>query len=252
VNKPATVKRDRILIITENEDDMHRLADALASGFDISAAPDVPDAAGSMKKETFNAILFDLGDRRVDVENILRTLQQLAPFTPVIVIGPTPDTELIVRAVKAGAADFITRPFVDEKIRFAVHQAIENRSLKNEIDYLRRQQDIEYDHNRIIAVSPSMQEVMDTIRRLAATDATILMTGETGTGKSYLSGHIHFSSPRKNKPFVKINCANIPETLMESELFGHEKGAFTGADNPGPGGSSRPTEEAFFWMNSAN
>jgi two-component system response regulator AtoC len=102
--------------------------------------------------------------------------------------------------------------------------------MKNEIDYLRRQQDVVYDYDRVIAVSPAMQEVMDNIKRLAQTDSTILMTGETGTGKSFLSGNIHYNSPRRAKPFIKVNCANIPETLLESELFGHEKGAFTGAD----------------------
>jgi transcriptional regulator with GAF, ATPase, and Fis domain len=112
----------------------------------------------------------------------------------------------------------------------AVNQAIEKRRMKNEIDYLRRQQDVVYDYDRIIAVSPAMREIMDTIKRLAQTDSTILMTGETGTGKSFLSGNIHYNSPRRAKPFIKVNCANIPETLLESELFGHEKGAFTGAD----------------------
>jgi DNA-binding NtrC family response regulator len=224
------VERDRILIIGEAEEETRGLADVLASDYHISAARKVSEAAGRLKKESYDLILFDLGDESIDPENILQTLLQIAPLTPVIVTGPMPDAELIVRAIKAGAADFITRPFVAEKIRLAVNQAIENRSLKNEIDYLRRQQDVEYDPNRIIAVSPAMREIMGTIERLARTDATILMTGETGTGKSFISGHLHFNSPRKNKPFVKINCANIPETLLESELFGHEKGAFTGAD----------------------
>jgi len=112
----------------------------------------------------------------------------------------------------------------------SVQQALENRGLKNEIDYLRREQDVVYDYNRVVAVSPAMQNVMKTIKRLAQTNSTILVTGETGTGKSFLSGNIHFNSPRSNKPFVGVNCANIPETLLESELFGHDKGAFTGAD----------------------
>jgi transcriptional regulator with PAS, ATPase and Fis domain len=111
----------------------------------------------------------------------------------------------------------------------AVYKALENRSLKNEIDYLRRQQDVVYDSERIIAVSPAMREVIHTIQKLSQTDSTILMTGETGTGKSFLSGNIHFNSLRHAKPFIKVNCANIPETLLESELFGHERGAFTGA-----------------------
>ena len=221
---------DRILIIGEAEDETRRLVDALASGYSISAAPSVSEAAGRMKNETFSVILFDLCDASADLENIIQTLQEHAPLTPIIVTSAMTDTALIVRVIKAGASDFITRPVVGEKIRLAVHQAIENRSLKNEIDYLRRQQDVEYDQDHIIAASPVMQEIMGTIKRVAQSDATILMTGETGTGKSFISGHIHFNSHRNPKPFVKINCANIPETLLESELFGHEKGAFTGAD----------------------
>ncbi|MGD9281934.1 MAG: sigma 54-interacting transcriptional regulator, partial [Desulfobacterales bacterium] len=230
MNKPVLHKADRILIIGEAEDEARRFADALASGYSISAAPNVIEAAVRLRMETFSLILYDLRDENADLENIFRTLQTSGPLTPVIVTSAMTDAPLIVRAIKAGATDFITGPFVDEKVRLAVDQAIENRSLKNEIDYLRRQQDVEYDSDRIIAVSPVMQEVMATIKRLAATDATVLMTGETGTGKSFISGHIHFNSRRSTKPFVKINCANIPETLLESELFGHEKGAFTGAD----------------------
>jgi DNA-binding NtrC family response regulator len=230
VNKPKPDTRDRILIIGETEGETRKLAGVLASRCRISAVPGVVDAAGRIKKETFKVILYDLHDQGTDLENIIRTLQQLAPLTPVIVIGPLQDAQLIVRAIKAGATDYVTRPLVDEKIRLAVQQAIENRSLKNEIDYLRRQQDVVYDYDRIIAVSPAMKEVIGNIKRLAQTESTILMTGETGTGKSFLSGNIHFNSSRKARPFIKVNCANIPETLMESELFGHEKGAFTGAD----------------------
>ena len=230
MNKPVTDKSDRILIIGETEDETRRLANALVSDFSISAARNVPDAAGRLKKDTFNVIIFDLRDEGSDPENIIQTLQQLAPRTPIIITGPLLNAELIVKSIKAGAADFITRPIVDAKLRLAVNQAIEKRSMKNEIDYLRRQQDVVYDYDRVIAVSPAMQAVMENIKRLAQTESTILMTGETGTGKSFLSGNIHFNSPRRNKPFIKVNCANIPETLLESELFGHEKGAFTGAN----------------------
>jgi DNA-binding NtrC family response regulator len=230
VNKPVTDKSDRILIIGETEDETRKIANALVSDYSISAARDVADAAGRMKKDIFSVIIFDLRDEESDPEDIIQSLQQLAPRTPIIITGPLQDAGLIVKAIKAGAADFITRPIVDAKLQLAVNQAIEKRSMKNEIDYLRRQQDVVYDYDRIIAVSPAMQEVMDNIKRLAQTDSTILMTGETGTGKSFLSGNIHYNSPRRAKPFIKVNCANIPETLLESELFGHEKGAFTGAD----------------------
>jgi len=223
-------KTARILVIGEAEDETRNLANALAGTYHISAASHVADAARRLRKETFSAIIFDLTDDGSDLVNVLQALGQLSPHTPVIVIGQPPDARLIVSAVKAGAFDFVTKPYPPEKIKLSVHQALENRSLKNEIDYLRREQDIVYDHARIIAVSPSMQKVIKTIRRLSRTDSTVLVTGETGTGKSFLSGNIHFNSPRRNKPFIKVNCANIPVTLLESELFGHEKGSFTGAD----------------------
>ena len=212
------------------EDETRNLADALAADYHISAAPNVLEAAKRLTKETFSVIVLDLTDNGSDMVNILQTLNQLSPDTPVIVIGNPHDTRLIVKTIKAGAFDFVTRPYPPEKIKLSVHQALENRSLKNEIDYLRREQDVIYDYNRIIAVSSAMQSVMKTIKRLSQTESTILVTGETGTGKSFLSGNIHFNSPRRNKPFVTVNCANIPETLLESELFGHNKGAFTGAD----------------------
>jgi len=226
----ATAKTAAVLIIGRIEAETRNLAAALASDYHIGAAADVPDAAQRLRKETFDVVIFDLRDEGSELVRILETLRDLAPFTPVIVIGHLQDTQLIVRAVKAGAFDFITRPYLPEKIKLAVHQALENRSLKNEIDYLRREQDVVYDYARIIAASPAMQPVIKAIKRLAQTDSTILVTGETGTGKSFLSGIIHFNSPRRRKPFIIVNCANIPETLLESELFGHEKGSFTGAD----------------------
>jgi DNA-binding NtrC family response regulator len=227
----AIEKTASILIIGEVEDETRNLADALAADYHISAAPNVAESARRrLTKESFSAIIFDLLDDGSDLAKILESLQLLAPDTPVIVIGHQNDAQLVVRAIKAGAFDFISKPYPPEKIKLSVHQALENRSLKNEIDYLRREQDVVYDYDRIIAASPAMQNVIKIIKRLARTDSTILMTGETGTGKSFLSGNIHFNSLRRQKPFIKVNCANIPETLLESELFGHEKGSFTGAD----------------------
>ncbi|UCF92357.1 MAG: sigma-54-dependent Fis family transcriptional regulator [Desulfobacterales bacterium] len=220
----------RILIISALENETRRLAAALASDYQISAAANVQDAASRMQKEIFNAIIYDLGRQGAALGHAIQTLQNIAPSSPVIVTGQIDDAALIVKAIKAGAFDFLTKPFAAEKLKLSVHQALETRSLKNEIDYLRRQQDVIYDYDRIIAVSPAMQEVIVALKKLARTDSTLLITGETGTGKSFFSGNIHFNSSRANKPFIKVNCANIPETLLESELFGHEKGSFTGAD----------------------
>jgi DNA-binding NtrC family response regulator len=221
---------ERILIIGEIETEVDAYADSLAQDYTLSLAPGIPEAGKRLQKEAFALILFDLCDERMDIAEIIGALQQLSPSTPIVVASQTSDAGQIVAAVRAGAADFITKPFAAEKLRLSVHQVLERRSLKNEIDYLRREQDVIYDPQQIIAVSPAMQKTMAGIQRLAQTESTILITGETGTGKSFVSGNIHFNSPRRQKPFVKVNCANIPETLLESELFGHERGAFTGAD----------------------
>ena len=225
----TTDKLARILIIGKDEAATRNFADALASDYHISASPTVADAEQRIQKETFSIIIFDFSDEDSDLAESLQELQHNAPFTPIIVTSTQQKSDLIVSAIKAGAFDFITKPFAVEKLQLTVSQALENRSLKNEIDYLRRQQDVVYDYDRIIAVSPAMSEIMATIKKLSQTDSTILVTGETGTGKSFLSGNIHFNSLRHHKPFIKVNCANIPETLLESELFGHERGAFTGA-----------------------
>ncbi|MGD8963026.1 MAG: sigma-54 dependent transcriptional regulator [Desulfobacterales bacterium] len=230
MNAIETEKLARVIIVGQVEDEARGIVDALVSDYSISAVSNVTTATERMKNETFNVIIYDLHEEGDDIDKIVKNLRRLSPLTPIIITGPMQDARLIVLAIKAGATDFLTKPLVAEKIRLAVNQVIENRSLKNEIDYLRRQQDVAYDYDRIIAESASMKMVMDSIKRLAQTESTILMTGETGTGKSFLSGNIHFNSPRRHKPFIKVNCANIPETLLESELFGHDKGAFTGAD----------------------
>ena len=220
----------RILIIGEIGDDVQAFADALAQEFTLSLATTVLDAGKRMQKEVFALIILDVAEGDGQMTDIINTLQQMSPATPILVTSPSQDARVIVDAVKAGAADFIARPFAGEQLRISVRRSLEACSLKNEIDYLRREQDVVYDTERIISVSPAMQKAMASIRRLAQTESTVLITGETGTGKSFVSGNIHFNSPRRHKPFVKVNCANIPETLLESELFGHERGAFTGAD----------------------
>ncbi len=221
---------DRLLIIGDLGSEVQAFADALAQDFTLSLAATLPDAHKRLQKETFALLIFDACEDSGPLDEILSGLMRQSPATPIVVTSPCAETGLIVAAVKAGAADFLTRPFAAEKLKLAVRRALENRRLQNEIDYLRREQDVIYDTDRIIAVSAAMQEAMASIRRLAQTESTILITGETGTGKSFVSGNIHFNSPRRRKPFIKVNCANIPETLLESELFGHERGAFTGAD----------------------
>jgi len=153
-----------------------------------------------------------------------------SPHTPIIITSISERTDVVVQAMNHGATDFLVHPLSETRLNVAMRKAIEAKEQKFEIDYHRRRQDVVYDFREVIALSRSMKDVLKSLQKFAQTDSTILITGETGTGKSFLSGTVHFNSPRKRKPFVKINCANIPESLLESELFGHEKGAFTGAD----------------------
>lgn len=161
---------------------------------------------------------------------LLKAVHQKSPYTPILVTSAKAKAELVVKAMQTGACDFLSQPISRERIIMAVERAIELRNQRHEIDYLRHRQDVVYDFKEVIANSAGMKAVLKTLKKFAGTDSTILITGDTGTGKSFLSGTVHFNSPRKKNPFVKINCANIPEDLLESELFGHEKGAFTSAD----------------------
>ena len=180
-------------------------------------------------KNGFDLAIINLEDDEPAGLKFLESLSSRSGAPPVIITSQKDDPRWIVRIIKAGAFDFISKPYSGEKIRLAVERALENNRLRNELDYLRRQQNAVYDLRKIIAVSPSMDKVMRLVEKYSATDSNLLITGETGTGKSYLAGSMHFNSPRRQNPFIRINCANIPETLLESELFGHERGAFTDA-----------------------
>ena len=193
----------------------------------IECCASLNDAYKRLETESYDVVVASIETDYGD--NIRNIKSKLSPHTPVLVASEQTKTENVVQAIRGGAFDFIAKPYTPSRIKLAVEQAIENRALRNEIDYLRRTQDITYDFSNIIALSPAMGKVISTLKRIADSEATILITGETGTGKSMLSGTVHFNSRRRSKPFVKINCANIPETLLESELFGHERGAFTGA-----------------------
>lgn len=219
-----------MLIIEANEGWKAFLSRVLSSTYRIIVCQDEETIFKRLQKEVFGTIILDLQSIRSSKLKFLQKVKEMAPNAPIITTSEEERADLIVKIVKAGAFDFVVKPYSETKIRLAVDHAVENRSLKNELDYLRRQQDVVYNCDQIIAVSPPMQRVISMVRKLAGADSTILITGETGTGKSFISGTIHFNSPRKSKPFVKINCANIPDTLLESELFGHEKGTFTGAD----------------------
>jgi DNA-binding NtrC family response regulator len=218
-----------ILVVEEDKGWQSILARALDASHRTSICSSYREVLKALQKEMFDVAILDLQVRPPEGADLLLSLRKASPSMPIIVTSKSEKADLVVKIIKQGAFDFVVKPYSVERIELAVSQALEKESLRNEIDYLRRQQDIVYDFDSVLAVSPVMKKVIATVRKLSDNNSTILMTGETGTGKSFLAGTIHYNSPRRNKPFIMINCANIPETLLESELFGHEKGAFTGA-----------------------
>lgn len=181
-------------------------------------------------RQQFDLIFVEIDSTSGHNMELLEYAHRKSPYTPIIITSESEKADVVVKAINMGASDFLVHPLSETRLTVAMRKAIESKEQKFEIDYHRRRQDVVYDFRDVIALSQSMRDVLSSLEKFANTDSTILITGETGTGKSFLSGTVHFNSPRKKKPFVKINCANIPEDLLESELFGHEKGAFTGAD----------------------
>lgn len=203
---------------------------ALASISDITFQNDPKSFQQEMSKKQFDIIFMNLRPENGATFNLLKKVHVQTPYTPIIVTSRTEKAELIVEAIKQGAYDFIASPFSPARIQLVVQKAIKQRELENELAYHRRKQDVTYNFNDIIAETDNFKAIIENLRKFALTDSTMLITGNTGTGKSFLSGSIHFNSTRREHPFIKINCANIPDALLESELFGHEKGAFTSAD----------------------
>ncbi|GBC63743.1 sigma-54-dependent Fis family transcriptional re gulator [Desulfonema ishimotonii] len=220
----------KILIIEQSLKCRASFEEALVPPYDLTFWPAGKNVTPHLQKKDYGIILLNFEqDDGVNFRR-LKQIRQVSPYTPVVILSEVDKAEPAARAMRKGAADFLVTPFLNEKIRLAVQRALENRQMKNEIDYHRSKQDIVYDFDKIIARSNSMKQIIADLKKFSRTDSTILITGETGTGKSFLSGAVHFNSHRRDNPFIKINCANIPDNLLESELFGHEKGAFTGAD----------------------
>ncbi len=202
---------------------------ALADRAKIHYCSGIERLLGDLKGNEYDLAFLFFEESKADM-SLLDKVYQLIPHTPIILISKEEKPDVVVQALRSGAFDYLVHPVSVARFEVATEKALENKTLRNEIAYLRRKQDIVYRFKDVIAFSPCMKLVLKNLEKFAKTDSTILITGSTGTGKSFLSGTVHYNSPRKQKPFIKINCANISVDLLESELFGHEKGAFTGAD----------------------
>jgi two-component system response regulator AtoC len=221
----------RILIADDHDSLRRGLAQAIAeAGHDVEEAPNGNAAIEKLHEGFFDVVVSDLkmgGSTGLDV---LKTAKTLHPSCAVILMTAFGSVSTAVEAMKAGAFDYVQKPFEIEEMEVKIEKALELRRLKHELEYLRgTQQDI-YDFDRIVGSSTALQKVLDIVRKVAKSNTTVLIRGETGTGKELIAGAIHHNSHRSARNFIKVNCAALQENLLESELFGHEKGAFTGAD----------------------
>jgi two-component system response regulator HydG len=220
-------------VLVVDDDHAHRtMLNTLISGwgYAVSEADDGSTAVENVKKTAFDLVLMDVRMVRVSGLEALETIKSVNPAIPVIIMTAYSSVETAVAALKQGAHDYLTKPLDFDKLRLTLERAMEHTRLKQENRLLRESLGKQFDSRNIIGKSPSMLKLLETVAQVAPSEATVLITGESGTGKELIAGALHFNSLRKNGAFVKINCAAITETLLESELFGHEKGAFTGAD----------------------
>jgi DNA-binding NtrC family response regulator len=180
-------------------------------------------------KLQYDVALLDVNKFDASVAEFMDKFLGQNPQTLLIPVSPTAAVEHVTEAMRRGAVDFVHQPTGAAEILERIWKCIENRRLKNEVDFLRHTQPVIYRFDDIVGVSPPMKRIFSILGKVAPTDATVLIMGETGTGKELIAGAIHFNSPRARNSFIKVNCAALPENLLESELFGHEKGAYTGA-----------------------
>ncbi|MDY0391029.1 sigma-54 dependent transcriptional regulator [Desulfobulbus oligotrophicus] len=226
-----TKKRPAILAYEFSLNSQRNIETALAGKFELNFQHDLKSFQSEINKKMYDTIFLNFQpDNDDEIFTLLERIYEQTPSTPIIVACASEDEIRFDKKAEAIIYDILNVPLSPVRIRRSVRQALQRRQQENELAYLRRTQDIVYSFSHIVAESESFKNVIKNLRKFASTDATILITGSTGTGKSFLSATVHYNSPRRNQPFIKINCVNIPETLLESELFGHEKGSFTGAD----------------------
>ena len=226
--------KKRILVV-EDEDKLRRILELqlLDSGYDVVKAATAEEALPLIDRS--DLILTDLKLPGMTGIEMLQLVRRQDSHVPVIVMTAFGTVENAVDAMKAGAADFLLKPFSLDHLTTVVNKALEIRNLRDENRRLKEELGRKYQWDNIVGRSTAMQQIFGTILRVAPTRATVLLAGESGVGKDLIARCIHFHSPRKERPFVKINCTALPENLMESELFGYEKGAFTGATVSKPG-----------------
>jgi two-component system response regulator HydG len=224
------VPAGRLLVVDDQKNMRATTAMVLRqAGYLVDEAEDGAAALQRLEGSGYDVVLTDLRMPNVDGMEVLRTVRQVAPETEVIVMTAYGTIESAVEAIRRGAYDFIAKPFKEEELLLRAAKAVEKRRLVGQVSVLAGEFRRRFGLDQIIGRSAGLQEVLDRVARVAPSDATVLLTGESGTGKEVVARALHVSSRRGDRPFVPVNCAAITETLLESELFGHARGAFTGA-----------------------
>lgn len=200
-------------------------------GHEVDDSPEGESAVKMLDQVDYDVVITDLKLPGISGMEVLKETRIKSPNTDVLIMTAYGTIENAIEAMKLGAFDFLQKPFGIPELEMRVEKALHRRILENEVDYLRHERDVIYRIEDIIGESSAIRDVLKIVKKVARSKSIILITGETGTGKELVAAAIHYNSPRANGSFIKVNCAAIPDDLLESELFGHEKGAFTGAVN---------------------
>ncbi|MBU2511044.1 sigma-54 dependent transcriptional regulator [bacterium] len=222
-----------ISILVVDDDPGHRtmLVTLLEDwGYEIFEADDGSTAIEKVKARAYDLILMDNRMLKLTGLEALEEIKKINAAIPVIIMTAYSSIEIAVEAIKKGAYDYLTKPLDFDKLKLIMQRAVEHVQLKEENRLLKENLGRQFDDRNIIGNSPIMRNLLETVAQVAPSEATVLINGDSGTGKEQIAGAIHYNSPRRDKAFIKVNCAAIAETLLDSELFGHEKGAFTSAD----------------------
>ncbi len=226
----------RILVVDDEKNMRWVLSQALSGeGFEVVEAENGKDALAAVSDSPPDAMLLDHRMPEPDGMEVLRRVRGKGLNFPIIMLTAHGNVETAVEAMKAGASEYLTKPFDLEELKLVLGKAMQYSDLAAEVERLRAEVDKEWDVQGIVASEPRMLEVIETVHKVAPTNATAMIYGESGTGKELIARALHNLSPRAQRPFVSVSAGALPETLLESELFGYEKGAFTGAMTPKPG-----------------
>jgi two-component system, NtrC family, response regulator HydG len=219
------------ILVVDDESSHRQMIRAVlsAEGYEIKEADDGLKAISAVEEHFYDLVLIDIRMPKVDGIEALKKIKDTSPGIPVIIMTAYASVNTAVEALKAGAYDYLTKPLDIEELKILVAKALRFYRLEQENIYLKEQLNNRFDFSNIIGRSPAMKKLFETMALVAPSQATVLIVGESGTGKELIANAIHQNSDRAGQPLIKVNCAALPETLLESELFGHEKGAFTGA-----------------------